>query len=115
MRRVAAAAFAAILAPSYAEAASQAASGLSTRMVSLHCEIVRGEAVARNIRGVFIAKGTPVTITIRAAQTRPLRRVVRVAAAFDSLFDREEVGRAPAPAGATGCAATAKARQVLRN
>jgi hypothetical protein len=113
MRRLAAAMFAAIIAPSSAGAAPQFGN-LTTRNFSLYCDVVRGDVVARNIRGVFIAKGTQVTITVRAARSGS-PKVVRIAAAFDSLFDREELGRTRAPLGATSCVATAKGRSLLKN
>jgi hypothetical protein len=112
MRRLAAAMFAAIIAPSSAGAAPQFGN-LTTRNFSLYCDVVRGDVVARNIRGVFIAKGTQVTITVRAARAGSSR--LRIAAAFDSLFDREELGRTRAPLGATSCVATAKGRSLLKN
>lgn len=113
MRRLAAATLAALIAPCSAEAAPQVGN-LATRNFSLHCDIVRGDVVARNVRGVFVAKGTQVTITVRAARAGS-SKVVRISAAFDSLFDREEIGRMRAPLGATSCAATAKGRALLKN
>jgi hypothetical protein len=113
MRRLAAAAtLAALIAPISAGAAPQMGN-LATRNFSLHCDVIKGDIVARNVRGVFIAKGTQVTITVRAARAGSSR--LRIAAAFDSLFDREELGRTRAPLGATSCVATAKGRSLLKN